>query len=280
MKNFMRENGWLLLVISVLLSLFITIGSALMGGNVNPIAAVVGAVTAPIRGGVAAMVSWSDTVKNYVLHYDEMSTDLSELEKEVATLENELRQAEDAIRENEQLRILLGLQAKRQDFVFESARISSRSNSNWESMLTLSKGSRHGVAAGDCVVTETGALVGIVEQVSQSFSIVSTVKNTSFEMGGIIPRTDSAGILEGDFALMSDGKLKFNYLSESTQMVTGDEVITSGLSDLYPSGLVVGRVESVFADPSGMTQYAVIAPEVAFDELIEVFIIKEFDIVE
>ena len=45
-------------------------------------------------------------------------------------------------------------------------------------------------------------------------------------------------------------------------------------------GAVVGQVEGVFTDPSGMTRYAVIAPDVQFDELIEVFVIKDFDIVE
>lgn len=280
MKNFLRENGWLLLIISFLLSLFITISSSLLGGSVNPIAAAVGTITAPIRGGVAALVGWSDNVKTYILHYDELEGELSALQIEVAELESELRGAEDAIRENEQLRVLLGLQAKRQDFTFEAARITSRASSSWESTLTLSKGSSDGVSLGDCVVTETGALVGIVSEVSYSFCVVSTVINGAFEMGGIISRTYSAGVLEGDFSLMTEDKLKLSYLSESTQLVAGDEVVTSGSSALYPSGLVVGQVESVFTDPSGMTRYAVVTPEVALADLVEVFIIKDFDIIE
>jgi len=42
----------------------------------------------------------------------------------------------------------------------------------------------------------------------------------------------------------------------------------------------VGEVEGVFTDPSGQTRYAVILPDVELDRLIEVFVIKEFDIVE
>ena len=52
------------------------------------------------------------------------------------------------------------------------------------------------------------------------------------------------------------------------------------MGDVYPSGLVVGRVEGVFTDPSGMTRYAVVIPDAALDQLVEVFVIKEFDIVE
>ena len=178
------------------------------------------------------------------------------------------------------LRQLLQLQAKRRDFTFESARVTTRSTSNWESTLTLSKGSAAGVAVGNCVITETGVLVGVVSQVGLNWSTVSTVLNTDIEMGGIVTRTYSAGILESSFDLMRQGRLKLSYLPEDAQLVSGDEVVTSGKGDVYPSGLVVGQVEGVFTDPSGMTRYAVVLPDVKLDSLVEVFVIKDFDIVE
>ena len=79
---------------------------------------------------------------------------------------------------------------------------------------------------------------------------------------------------------MTQGKLRLSYLPDEAQLVSGDEVVTSGMGDVYPSGLVVGRVEGVFTDPSGMTRYAVIVPDVTLDQLVEVFVIKDFDIVE
>ena len=100
------------------------------------------------------------------------------------------------------------------------------------------------------------------------------------EMGGIITRTNAAGVLEGDFSLMQGGKLRLAYLPDEAQLVAGDEVLTSGRGDVYPSGLVVGQVEGVFNDASGMNRYAVVVPEVNLDTLVEVFVIKEFDIVE
>ena len=62
--------------------------------------------------------------------------------------------------------------------------------------------------------------------------------------------------------------------------MSGDEVLTSGRGDMFPSGLPVGHVEEVFTDPSGQTRYAVVVPSVALDSLIEVFVIKNFDIAE
>ena len=123
-------------------------------------------------------------------------------------------------------------------------------------------------------------LVGVVSEVGSHYSTVSTVIDTSMEMGGIITRTNAAGVLEGDFSLMQGGKLRLAYLPDEAQLVAGDEVLTSGRGDVYPSGLVVGQVEGVFNDASGMNRYAVVVPEVNLDTLVEVFVIKEFDIVE
>ena len=122
--------------------------------------------------------------------------------------------------------------------------------------------------------------MGVVAEVGYNWSSVSTVINTDTEMGGIVTRTYSAGVLEGDLALMQEGKLRLSYLPDEAQLVAGDEVLTSGNGDVYPAGLVVGQVDSVFTDASGLTRYAIITPEVQLDQLVEVFIIKEFDIVE
>ena len=280
MKNFFRQNGILLLVIALLLSILIGVSSALLGGNSDPLSNVVNTVTAPIRGGISAVLDWAEGVYEYVFHYEELHQELDDLRVQVAELEEQVRQGQEASRENEQLRDLLDLQEKRRDFVFESARVTSRSTDTWASTLTLSKGSSSGVQAGNCVVTETGVLVGVVSDVGLNWCTVSTVIDTSIEMGGIVTRTYSSGVLEGNFELMAQGKLRLSYLPDGAQLVSGDEVVTSGMGDVYPSGLVVGRVEGVFTDPSGMTRYAVVIPDAALDQLVEVFVIKEFDIVE
>ena len=280
MKDFFRQNGILLLVIALLLSVLIGLSSALLKGNADPLSIVVNTATAPVRGGITAVLDWAEGVYDYVFHYQELHDQLDDLQAQVAELEDQVRQGQEASRENEQLRELLKLQEKRRDFTFESARVSARSTDNWESTLTLSKGTSSGVEAGSCVITETGVLVGVVTEVGLNWSTVSTIINTDIQIGGIVTRTYSAGVLEGDFALMSQGKLKLSYLPEGAQLVSGDEVVTSGKGDVYPSGLVVGQVEGVFTDPSGMTRYAVVIPSVDLSSLIEVFIIKDFDVVE
>ena len=70
------------------------------------------------------------------------------------------------------------------------------------------------------------------------------------------------------------------YLPENAELIAGDLVTTSGRGGVYPAGLAVGHVEEVHTEASGMTRYAVIVPETDLDGLKQVFVIKEFTIVE
>lgn len=153
------------------------------GGNADPLSNAVGFITTPIRNGVSAVLDWADGVRAYVFHYEEMEQQIQDLERQVAELEEQAREGQEASRENEQLRELLDLQAKRRDFVFESAKVTARSSTNWDSTLTIGKGSSAGLEVNDCVITETGTLVGVVSEVGLNWSKVSTLINTDIEIG-------------------------------------------------------------------------------------------------
>ena len=280
MKDFLRHNGILILIIAVLLAAITAVASYALKGTANPLSNALGVVTTPIRNGVSSFVGWAEGVYNYSFRYQELEEENQRLRSQIAELEKQAREGEAASKENEQLRELLDLRAKRSDFVFESARITARSTSNWASTLTLSKGSAQDVAAGDCVVDAAGNLVGIIDEVGSNYSVMITVVDANLQLGGIVSRTDSTAMLEGDFTLMQNGRLKMTYLPENTELLTGDLVLTSGLTGIYPSGLVVGTIESLHTDPSGMSRYAVLVPYADLNSLVEVFIIKEFDIVE
>ena len=280
MKDFFRDNGFWLLLIALLLSILLGLGSVILSGSTDPLSNLANTLTSPFKSGVSAMLDWAEGVYGYVFQFSEMEQELSDLRRRVADLEEQARQGQEALAENAQLRELLNLQERRKDLEFESAKITARSTSNWESTLTISKGSAAGVEAGDCVITETGVLVGVVSETSLISSTVATLIDTSIEVGGVVTRTYSAGILEGDFDLMNQGLLRLSYLPEGAGLVAGDEVLTSGLGGIYPAGLVVGRVQGVFNDAAGMSRYAIVDPSVELGGLIEVFVIKDFDVVE
>ena len=198
----------------------------------------------------------------------------------VAELERDARQAEADREENALLRELLELREQRRDLTFESAAVIDRESTNWTSALTLNRGTAHGVEKNDCVVSAEGDLVGVVSAVGYNWCTVLTVIDTDTELGARVFRTQEVAVAEGDLALMGEGKLKLSYLSADAQLLSGDVVTTSGLGGFYPGGLVIGTVESVRTGDDGLAQYAVLAPAARLGELSEVFIIKDFDIVD
>ena len=280
MKDFFRHNGILILIAAILLALVTAVVSMLFGGVADPLSNLVGILTTPVRNGITAVTNWAEEKYNDAFELEQMKEELAGLKQRNAELEAQAREAEAALQENERLRNLLELQPKEWSCDKAAAMVTARSTSNWESTLTIGKGSAAGIAVDDCVVDEYWNLVGVVAEVGENWATVRTLVDADTEMGGQLARPGGAAILEGDFALMGEGRLKLTYLPETSELIAGDLVTTSGRGGVYPAGLVAGHVEEVRTDASGMTRYAVIAPETDLDGLQQVFVITDFTVNE
>ncbi len=239
-----------------------------------------GVVTSPFRYAAETVGRWVEDKRHYYESYNDLLAENAALREELAELRANARQADRDREENARFRELIGLAEQRRDFIFESAMVLERSSSNWTRTLTLNKGTSHGVAANNVVVSSEGYLVGVVTEVGFNWCTVQTIIDTDTELGALLFRTGDVVIAEGDFTLMREKKLKVTFLPTDMALLVGDYIVTSGLGGYYPSNLVIGTVESVEADDDGLAQYAVLTPMGDFDLLTEVFIIKEFDIVE
>lgn len=239
-----------------------------------------GIIASPFRSAAAAV---SDRVSGwaaYLTEFDALKEENEQLKLKIAGMEETVRQAEADREENVRLRELSGLREQRRDLHFESARILVGDTSNWSSMLTVNKGTVHGVEVGDCVVTEAGYLVGVVTEAGSNWSTVRTVLDSETSIGALVFRSGATTVAQGDFALMNEGRLALNYLGTEPDVVSGDLVVTSGLADYYPSQLVIGYVEEVRSSDNGLSQYAVLRPEAELSGLTQVFIVTSFDIVD
>lgn len=277
MKKFFNKIGIWILAAAVVIMVTLSLLSATGTGLLNNIA---GTIVSPFRSAGAAIGGWFDSIGDKFESVEELQKENKELRQKIAQLEEDNRQGQLDSQENERLRSLLNLRQQRRDLTFESAKVTQYESSNWSSTLTLNRGSNYDVAINDCVVDDQGFLVGVVTDVGLNWCTVSTVLDTQAQFGATVFRTGEAAVAMGDLGLMNEGKLKLAYLSGSNTPVGGDLVLTSGLGGFYPSGLVIGAVEDVRTDDSGLTQYAVVQPKVIPSDLVEVFIITDFDIVD
>lgn len=274
MKNFLRKNGILLIIIAVLLAILLGIGVSVLG--YNPISGILNTLGTPFRAISTAVTNWTEDRYDRAFRYDQLVAENEQLRQRVAELEEAARKGEDAIREAEQLRDLLGLSNERPDLVYVDAAVTQRSSSNWDSDLTLNKGTRSGVSVDDCVIDQFGNVVGVVTEVGPNWALVTTILDPKSELGGRIARIDDNVILEGDFTLMQEGKLKLSYLPADSKLVSGDQVTTSGIGELYPEGLFVGTVRTLHTEPDGISRYAVLEPGADIENIRYVYIITDF----
>ena len=269
MREFLEKYGLRLLIITTACAVLISVLS-FVSATSGFLQNAVGVLTYPFRSAVTAVATWAEDKQRYYKDYSDLIAENEALRERVAELERDARQAEADREENALLRELLELREQRRDLTFESAAVIDRESTNWTSALTLNRGTAHGVEKNDCVVSAVG----------YNWCTVLTVIDTDTELGARVFRTQEVAVAEGDLALMGEGKLKLSYLSADAQLLSGDVVTTSGLGGFYPGGLVIGTVESVRTGDDGLAQYAVLAPAARLGELSEVFIIKDFDIVD
>ena len=278
MKNFLRNHGiWVLFATAV-----IAVALAVMSffsNNSSPLTNLANIIASPFRSAYTSVAGWFNDKQNYYQDTTALEAENAELRKKVAEMEATVRQAEADREENRRLRELLDLREQRRDFVYEAATITEHDVTNWSSSLTINKGTDHGVEVNDCVIDETGALVGVISEAGTNWSTILTLVDTDTSLGARVFRTKDLGLAQGNFALMGEDRLRLDYLPPDCELLGGDLVETSGLGGFYPSGLVIGAVEEVLVDDSGSTSYAVLVPAVDFDSLTEVFVVKEFDIV-
>jgi rod shape-determining protein MreC len=239
-----------------------------------------GIIASPFRSASAAISGYVSGWTEYLTEFDALKEENGQLKMKIAEMEESVRQAEADRDENVRLRELAGLREQRRDLHFESARILVQDASNWSSMLTVNKGTAHDVEVGDCVVTEAGCLVGVVTKAGSNWSTVRTVLDSETSIGALVFRSGATAVAQGDFALMSEGRLALNYLGTEPDVVSGDLVVTSGLAGYYPSQLVIGYVEEIRASDNGLAQYAVLRPEAELAGLTQVFIVTSFDITD
>ncbi|MFW5644361.1 MAG: rod shape-determining protein MreC [Bacteroidota bacterium] len=111
--------------------------------------------------------------------------------------------------------------------------------------LTINRGSRVGVAK-DMAVISHGAVVGVVAGVSRNFATVIPLLNRNFRVGSKLERNDYFGILEWEGLDPQYARLK--EIPLHVEVHSGDTIVTSGYSAIFPPGYLVGVVESLKVD--------------------------------
>jgi rod shape-determining protein MreC len=152
-----------------------------------------------------------------------------ELEQRIGELEQQ----------NQQLKQLLGDFEKYKRSAI-AAPIIGRSADNWWQQAILGRGSRDGIEKG-FAVTGIGGLVGRVIEVTPHSSRVLLISDPNSRVGAIVTRSRSMGLIKGRGSQIA----VMEFFEKVPDIRPGDTVSTSAVSQLFPAGLPIGRVQSV-----------------------------------
>jgi rod shape-determining protein MreC len=279
MKRFFKLRVFGFVLLAVIIA-SITLISVNTRGNSGFLTNTLTSLSKPIKSFAASVAKTYESMYGYIYEYDKVVAENTELKTKLSKLETDYREYTDVSNENDRLRALLNLSERHPDYKkYDTAAIISWSASNWSSSFTIGKGSSNSdVKVGDCVITEAGVLVGVVNEVGINSSTVISVLDTTFSVGAYIERNEERAIAAGDFSLMKQGLLKFDYLQDTTEIVAGDTIITSGKGGTLPAGLVIGTVQEVLTYETGIRRYATIKPAVDLQSLGDIYLITSFEI--
>ena len=197
------------------------------------------------------------------------------LKKQISQMEDDARQADSYYRENQRLRDALALTQTREDFVLVDAYIIAWGTTDWNSTVTVSKGTNAGIEAGMCAITANGEVVGLVTEVGLNYAVIKTVLDSTLEISATIASSGYNGMVSGGYTDGRKDLLWMDYLPSAAVIRNNDQVVTSG-STVYPRNLILGHIVDAGYDETGVAKYAVLDPAVDIGSLEQVFILTEY----
>jgi rod shape-determining protein MreC len=212
----------------------------------------------------------------YFTEFDRISKENEELKKQNEELKKLQADLEVLKEENAWLRDFIEVKNQNFEFEFADATVIGRGSASSQKILTLNKGSLHGIKEGMVVITGAG-LVGRIREVGLTTCEVLCIIDVSSSVGAIVERSAMVGISEGYY----EGNCRFLYttgFADASAIAVGDSVISSGKGSIYPYGLKIGTVSEVQIDDASRSVIATVTPAVDFESISRVMIITAFTV--
>lgn len=276
MKAFLKTKSFIAACIVAVLLLGMMVLDTASHGHLTFFENLAGSLITPVQNFCSTVIRYGGNLVRAYTDYDALLEENTKLKNELASISQLLRDAEEYANENQNLKAMLGIAEEHSDFDFAACLVVGSDQNGYSHTLTLNKGSADGLEEKDLVMTADG-VVGYINELGLSWSKVTTILDSSCEMGAMVTRTQDVGVLAWDYSLSEQGLLRMAYLNTDVVLQSGDAVETSGVGGIFPKGILLGRVKELKTESHGISQYAVLEPAVQVDEVSTVFVITNFE---
>lgn len=216
---------------------------------------------APLQAPLArASASWTDWFAD-LKRLRSLSDRTRALEAENARLRLENERLASLHRENQRLGALLKLRREHHPKAL-TAQVTARDPNLWNSQVILDRGSLDGVHR-DMVVVAPEGLVGRVFNVGPRACRVRLVLDPRTAVPAVLADSGALGIVYGHDAQTCTMK----FIEHDVPIREGEMVMTSGLGEVYPRGIPLGRVTRRLGRTEALFQSVQVLPQVDFGSL-------------
>jgi len=200
--------------------------------------------------------------------------ELAEAREKLVEYERASRDLMELRRENQALRAQLGY-AESLTYRYVPARLIAKDPGNLFSTMVLDRGSRHGVRNGLPVVAFRGGLQGLVGRVVMTGLATCTVQPITDPDSYVAARLANSrfdGLVSGRTSEL----LVMSYVKKLAlqEVQYGELVVTSGMGQVFPEGVHIGRVREMQAKGYEASLELEVEPIVDFGRLEYVFILS------
>lgn len=267
MKEFLKSNS-----VKVFLStVFVVIALSVFSSSIqsNLLSSTVNSITYPLSRVSAAGANDDNR------SIEEIKAENEQLKEENAKLRKQLVNYYDTLTENARLWKFYDLKKENPQFDMVPSTVLRRDANDDFYSFTLDKGTTSDISVNDPVVSQNG-LVGWVSEVDQSTCKVVTILSPQTNVGAIDNKSSDTGIVTGDAKYCDDNLTTFSKLPADHKVKKGDIITTTGISGLYPQGLIIGEIKELCYDTYNTSYFAVVKPFDDIRELSELAIITNF----
>ncbi len=261
-----------ILILLTIFMLSFVIYSYTKGDGIGTIKSAALYIVSPVRNAYSSIIKRREERKERGATAQELQAQIDALkaENEALKLKVEYYRADEY--ELDELRTLMELKDKYAEYDMTGATVIAKSSDGWISEFTIDKGSRDGIKVDMNVLAGSG-LCGIVTQVSENSSVVSTIIEDDMNVSAVSSATRDMCIVSGDLELMSEGYIRIMHISIDAKMAEYERIITSSTSSKYLPGILIGYACDITDDPNGLTRSGHLIPAVDFAHMENVLVI-------
>jgi rod shape-determining protein MreC len=258
-------------LVIVLLLIFLSVQGVL--GPLESVVSVPLNFVADVAGGTSGRVSG---LVNNVADYRRLEQRNRDLEEALAIYQAELAQLREKGQDYDRLAALLNYDRfGPEDFQFVTCDVIGMDTSGFVRAIQINCGRRDGLEIMDPVTTELG-LVGRVVKVSATGAEVLLLTDPNSRVNTRLQTSRQDGVVLGQLT----GDLLMSFIPIDAQVDEGDLVITNGLGQMFPAGLVVGKVLGAALSENELYKEARVRSLVDFDRLEVVQVLVNFEPVD